>query len=85
MHSVVTKLRMSIACSITVATNTNLEYVIRIAYPLQQWLREGASVLRHTYIACLVLFQLLQPPYFFCNSSVSNTVYSRTDGYLKQQ
>jgi hypothetical protein len=31
------------------------EYVILIAFPHQQWFRERASVLRHTYIACLVL------------------------------
>ena len=30
------------------------EYVILIAFPQQQWLRERASVLRYTYIACLV-------------------------------
>ena len=26
----------------------------QIAFPLQQWLHERASVLRYTYIACLV-------------------------------
>ena len=29
------------------------EYVIRIAFPLQQWLHEFATVLRYTCIACL--------------------------------
>jgi len=29
--------------------------IILIALPLQQWLKESASVLRHTYIACLAL------------------------------
>jgi len=29
-------------------------YIILIAFPLQQWLHERASVLRFTYIACLV-------------------------------
>jgi hypothetical protein len=33
---------------------THSEYVILIAFPLQQLLRERAPVLRHTYIACLV-------------------------------
>jgi hypothetical protein len=28
----------------------------RIAFPQQQWFREGASVLRYTYVACLVKF-----------------------------
>jgi hypothetical protein len=76
---------MHTACWITMVTNTNSEYVIRIAYPLQQWLRESATLLRYTYIACLVLFQLRQPLYFFCNMSVFNTVHSRTDGYTKKQ
>ena len=30
------------------------KYVILIALPQQQWFREGASLLRYTYIACLV-------------------------------
>jgi hypothetical protein len=34
-------------------THTN-KYEIRIAFPLQQWFRERASMLRYTYIACLV-------------------------------
>jgi hypothetical protein len=46
--------RMRIACWITKPTNTYSEYVILTAFPLQQWLRERASVLRYTYIACLV-------------------------------
>jgi hypothetical protein len=45
--------RMRIACWIPKATNTQSKYVTFIAFPLQQWLRERASVLRHTYIACL--------------------------------
>jgi hypothetical protein len=41
----------------TNATDTYLEeYEILISFPLQQWLRECASVLRYTYIACVVLF-----------------------------
>jgi hypothetical protein len=31
-----------------------VQYVILTAFPQQQWLRERASVLRYTYIACLV-------------------------------
>jgi hypothetical protein len=30
------------------------KYVRLTAFPLQQWVRERASVLRYTYIACLV-------------------------------
>jgi hypothetical protein len=46
--------RLRIACLITKATNTHLQYVILIAFPLQQWLQERASILLHTYIDCLV-------------------------------
>jgi len=42
-------------------TNTHSEYIIVIAFPLQQWLHERASILRYTYIACLVLAKLLCP------------------------
>jgi len=38
--------RMRIASWITKATDIRSEYVIRIAYSLQQWLRERASLLR---------------------------------------
>ena len=50
--------RMRIACCIPKATNTHSQYVILIALPLQQWLRERASVLRYTHIACLVITQM---------------------------
>jgi hypothetical protein len=48
--------RMRIACRMTTATNTNSENVglMFIAFPLQEWLRERASMLSYTYIACLV-------------------------------
>jgi hypothetical protein len=46
--------RMRFACWITKATDTHSEYVILIAFPRQQWLRERASMLRYTYIAPLV-------------------------------
>jgi hypothetical protein len=45
---------MCLACWITKATNTHSEYVILTAFPRQQWLCEHASVLRYTYIGCLV-------------------------------
>ena len=36
-------------------TNTHSDYAILIAFPLSQWLHESASVLRYTYISCLVV------------------------------
>ena len=46
--------RMRFASRITKTTDTHLEYVIFTAIPRQQWLRERASVLHETYIACLL-------------------------------
>ena len=46
--------RMRSACWIPKATNTHSEYVILIAFPRQQWLRERALLLRYSYVACLV-------------------------------
>jgi hypothetical protein len=37
--------RVRIACWITKATDTHSEYVILIAFPLQQWLHDGSSML----------------------------------------
>jgi hypothetical protein len=44
---------MGFTCWITKVTDRDSEYVI-LAFPLQQWLRERTSLLRYTYIACLV-------------------------------
>ena len=46
--------RMRIAWWITKATDTYSEYVIIIAFALQQWLHDRPSMLRDTYIACRV-------------------------------
>ena len=46
--------RMCFSCCITKVTDTPSKYVISTAYRLQQWLREGALMLRYTYIACLL-------------------------------
>jgi hypothetical protein len=51
--------RRRIACWIPKATNTDSEYVIFIAFPLQQWLHERASILCYTYTAgSLILLNL---------------------------
>jgi hypothetical protein len=46
--------RMHVAGWIPKATNTQSEYLILTAFPLQQWLHKRASLLRYTYIACLL-------------------------------
>jgi len=45
---------MHIPCWIPPTTNTHSQYVILIAFPLQQRLHECAPMLRDTYAACLV-------------------------------
>ena len=39
-------------------THTHTEYIILIAFPRQQWLRERVSMSRHTYITSYVTKQL---------------------------
>jgi hypothetical protein len=51
--------RMRIACWIRKATDTHSEYALLIDFLLQQWLHKGASVLRHTYSACVVTVPVL--------------------------
>ena len=46
--------RLRIGRYLTKATDTHSEYVILIAFPLQKWLHEDASILRYTYVACFV-------------------------------
>ena len=49
---------MRIPCWIHKATNTNLEYVTLIAFPLQQAFHKRAPMLRYTYSACVVILSL---------------------------
>jgi len=46
--------RMRFVCRPTKVKETHSEYVISIAFQLQQWLCECASMLCYIYIACLV-------------------------------
>ena len=45
--------QVRIACRIPKATNTPSEYVMIIAFPLQQWLHERTSVLRYSTLSAL--------------------------------
>ena len=56
--------RMRITCWITEAANTVSECVILIAFPLQEWLHEGASILRHKYASFLVILRIVN--YILC-------------------
>ena len=62
--------RMRFACWIPKAINTLSEYVILIAFPLQQCLHERNSMSRYTYIACLFIFP------FLLSSVFSSSFYS---------
>jgi hypothetical protein len=45
--------RMRIACRIPKATNTHSQYVLLIAFPLQQWLHEALSAtLQVHFLSC---------------------------------
>ena len=50
--------RMCFACWTSKAANKQSEYVIFIAFPRQQWLRERPSVLGYIYSACPGIFCL---------------------------
>jgi len=45
---------MSVARCVRKATSTHSEYVTLTAFPLRQCLHERASMLRYTYVGCLV-------------------------------
>jgi len=68
--------RMRIACWVPKATSTHLEYVILIAFPLQRSLHERASMLRYTYIACLVTISFLI--YYLIETLSVDNVYQST-------
>jgi len=68
---------MRIACWIPKATNTYSEYVMLIAFPLQQWLYEHTSLLRYTYVHCC----LFQSPPHDTSYNLSNSTF--TYMYLK--
>ena len=58
---------MHVACWIPKATNTHSEYVMLIAFPLQQWLHEHASMLCYMYVPLHVYYSLC--PFHFCHCS----------------
>ena len=71
---------MRFARWITKATDTNSEYVLLIALPRQRWLRERASILRDTYIACLV--EIEEGTRTNIQNSETVACYSKPFGYI---
>jgi len=55
---------MHFECWLSKATNTHSHYVIFTAFLLQQCLHESASMLRYTYIACIVRLVLSRQGHF---------------------
>ena len=47
---------MRYACWITKATDTHSEYVMFVAFPLQEIMHKGASLLLYMYIVCFVYY-----------------------------
>ena len=65
---------MRVACWIPKATNTHPEYVILIAFPLQQCMHE-----RHTYIACFVICSCSFPSFFISSLFFLQSRYTEWD------
>ena len=64
-----------ITCRVTKATDIHSEYVILIAFPLQQWLHERASTLRYTYITCCYVLHYILRLSLSLSLSVSSVVF----------
>jgi len=68
---------MLLACRITKATNTQSEYVVFTAVPLQRWLLEHASMLRYMYIAFLFVTDLsIDVAYLFKQPFIHSAILS---------
>ena len=68
--------RMRFECWLPKATNAHSQYVIGIAFPLQQLLHERVSMLRYTYIAGIVqrlCYSHAQQTFHF--TKTSNTIF----------
>ena len=69
--------RMRISCWVTKARNTHSEYIIPIAFPRQQWLRERAWMSRYTkYIAWL--FLILSSIYLYAFRAICSVFHALT-------
>ena len=73
---------MRTACWIPKTTNTHSEYVIPIAFPLQQWLHERASTLRYTYTAGVVTSYTTSYVSLSLSLSLSLCLFSSVFGVL---
>jgi len=60
-----------LVCWITKAADTHSEYVILIAFPLQQWLRQRTSMLHLFVIGCVVSTHKVS---FKCTENTENVL-----------
>jgi hypothetical protein len=72
--------RMRIVCWVPKATNTQSENVILIDFTGQQWLRDHASMLCYTYIACLV--NTIRTVYILTTVELDTTYFTRCMLYV---
>jgi len=70
---------MHIACWIPKTTNTHSEYVILIAFPLQQWSHERTSMLCYTYTVCPIIDETSHPTVAMFMPVCGYTTLSRHD------
>jgi hypothetical protein len=72
--------RMRILFWIHKATNTQSEYVILVAFPLQRWSHERASMLRYAYRqSCSELLKFLSSPHSFKSAKFYFRILSFTE------
>jgi len=77
--------RMRIVFRIPKAINPHSQYAILIAFPLQQWLQERASLLRHNYIPCLThhcVVTDIQLPFIFLYKELCLPFWAETCSVL---
>jgi hypothetical protein len=77
--------RMCSACRIPKVKNLHSEYVKVIAFPLQQWLHERASMLLYRYITCLIIHSLRSCTNFYSrNVRVTGLAGKRASKFLTE-
>jgi uncharacterized metal-binding protein len=69
----VTIWRMRISRWVPTVANTHSEYVVLIDLPLQQWLYDRSSMLRYTYLACLLYFSYRSAAHTYLDVHVKET------------
>ena len=67
--------RMRISRWVPTVANTHSEYVVLIDFPPQQWLYDRNSMLRYTYIACLLYFSCRSAAHMYLDVQVKQTAY----------